>query len=497
MNTLKNIEKELNYTKTENEDIAYKSTLNKNLDLFGLMGSVERGSTNLLKLFVDAYEENQELAIRNLFYLRDIRSGMGERKSFRKILEWLAKNNSTAITNIIHHIPQYGRWDDILLLIENTQTKSATIKFINEQLQKDKNSDTPSLLAKWLPSNNTSNKKSRKLALIISDELNLTPKNYRQLLSSLRKKIGIIETKLTERQYDFNYSKVPSQAMHKYTAAFFRNDRVRYQEYLEKLTRGHASINVGTLFPHQIISQYLNSILYNNYQEYEPHRIKLMEEQWKALKRNTTDKNTIVVRDGSGSMYGLPINIATALAILYSEQLKGDFKDKFITFSSKPQLVSLRHLESLKNKLDELVNYNDYTNTNIEKVYKLILKASKNVPKEDQIDKILIISDMEFDVSSVYDYGNIDIDLSTYENIKKAYKKKNVKMPEIVFWNVAARNIHFPTTKKDKVKLISGFSNNILLDILNDETPNALEFMKKCLEKYKEVSDDFIKEKER
>ena len=277
--------------------------------------------------------------------------------------------------------------------------------------------------------------------------------------------------------------------MHKYRQAFYRNDEKRYLEYLSNLSKGETKINVGTLYPHQIISKYYKSISNWESKSIEEYEIKLMEEQWKAMERFETETNTIVVRDGSGSMLGTPLEIATALAILYSEQLKGEFKDKFITFSSKPELISLEKCETLQEKLNEIATYGDCSNTNIELVYNVILKSSINVPEEEQIDKVIIISDMEFDGGW---QGDIDIEMSRYDKIKRKYKKRNIKMPEIVFWNVDARSIHFPTTDKDNVKLISGYSNYVLQDILKDITTDPIEFMMETLDKYKEVSDKYL-----
>ena len=486
MKTLENIINELNKTTTENNDVAYKSTFDSNLDLFGLMGGMRNNTDDFMKLFVKAYRDDKELAIRNLFYLRDVRGGMGERNNFRKAIEWLAKNEPLSLNSIIELIPEYGRWDDVLVLLDNNLTRQATMSAIRNQLEKDLKSESPSLLAKWLPSVNTSSKETRKKALKIIDDLGINSKSYRKMLTGLRRKIGVLETKLSSKEYDFDYSKVPSQAMHKYSDAFFRNDTYRYQTYLNSLMEGETKINVGTLYPHQIISE-----CFNSYGDTENYKIQLMEEQWKAMERGEANSNTIVVRDGSGSMSGTPLDISTALAILYSEQLNGEFKDRFITFSSEPKLVSLNHCKTLKDKLDIVNEYDDCSNTNIELVYNLIFTSSLNVPEDEQIDRVLIISDMEFDDGWS---GGLDIDMSTYDSIKLKYRQAGIKMPEIVFWNVDARSIHFPTTDKDNVKLVSGYSNHVLQDILNDKTKSATDFMLSTLEKYKDVSDKFIQE---
>lgn len=486
MTTLENIKRELNNTTTENGDKAYRSTLNHNLDLFGLMGAVSFGNDKLMDLFNKAYRENEELAIRNLFYLRDIRTGMGRRDDFRTIVSSLATINPEAVCRIAKFIPEYGRWDDVLVLLDNPKTRDCAVELISDQLTLDMLSDETSLLAKWLPSINSKNKDVRKKALMIKDHLQLTNEEYRKILSKLRKKIGIVESKMTDKEYDFDYSQVPSRAMNKYRSAFVRNDGERFTQYLEDLSSGKegVKVNVKTLYPHEIIS--IGGSIYGFWNDRTREQdLALMEAQWKALDRGSTDKNTIVVRDGSGSMIGTPLFVSTALAILYSEQLKGEFANKFITFSSTPELISLDGFNTLKEKLNEVYKYNDCSNTNIEQVYNLILKASIGVPEEERIEQVIIVSDMEFDECS-------DVNMSTYNFIKEQYRKAEIEMPEIVFWNVDAREIHFPTTDKDKVKLVSGYSNAVLQDVLNDNTSTAEEFMLSVLERYKEVSDAYI-----
>lgn len=486
MKTLENIKRELNNTYTENGDKAFRSTFNSNLDLFGLMGSVSFGNDKIIELFNKAYKDNEEIAIRNLFYMRDIRTGMGRRNDFRTIISNLANINPDAVCRIAKFIPEYGRWDDVLVLLDNPKTRDCAVELISDQLTLDMLDDNASLLAKWLPSINSKNKDVRKKALMIKDHLQLTNEEYRKILSKLRKKIGIVESKMTDKKYDFDYSQVPSRAMNKYSSAFVRNDNERFSQYLEDLSTGKegVKVNVGTLYPHEIIKVYDGMFSYG-YHKLSEQEISLMESQWKALERGTTDKNTIVVRDGSGSMIGTPLHISTALAILYSEQLKGEFANNFITFSSTPELISLDGLDTLKDKLDKVYKYDDYNNTNIEQLYNLILRASVGVLEEERIEQVIIVSDMEFDACS-------DVSMSTYDFIKEQYRQAEIEMPEIVFWNVDAREVHFPASNKDKVKLVSGYSNAVLQDVLNDNTSTAEEFMLSVLERYKEVSDAYI-----
>lgn len=480
MNTFNNMETILNSTRTENGDLALHSTKNKNLDLFGLMGSMNHNDENLYGLFMDAYNENPELAIMNLFYLRDVRGGMGRRDAFRRILQMLAQKDPAKVKKILELIPEYGRWDDLVGLLDVPLLEDAVLFVIGVQLKKDLSStDNVSLLAKWLPSINASSKKTTAYAKKIAKGLGMSEPLYRKILSKLRKRINIVESKLSKKEYDFDYSQLPSKAMNKYQKAFHRNDRERYEGYLEELTQGKTKVNVSTLYPHEIIRGTISS--WRRVADVTP----LQEAQWKALDRTKSDTNAIVVRDGSGSMMGKPIEIATALSILYSEQLTGEFKDKFITFSRNPELVDLSSCKTLADKIAVCNKYGSIQNTDIEKTYNLIFKASKGVPYEEQIDRMVIISDMEFDYGAEYSQ-------STYDAIKAKYAKAEMKFPEIVYWNVNARSIHFPAGKDENIKLISGFSNSVLQDVMTSKDLSPTTFMLNALSRYRHVADLYV-----
>lgn len=516
MNALQAIGKLLNCTQTENGDLAYKSSGSSCLDFFSLCGGMRKNISDLERLFTKAYAENPLVAIKILFYMRNVRGGLGERKSFRVLLKELAKEYPETAKQIVYAVPEYGRWDDLLVLMD-TPAKDEAISLIKRQIEKDKaamgkgeNSSTTdtklcqsagsvSLLGKWLPSINTSSKESVRHAKILMTALGMKAVEYRKLCSALRNEIKILEDKLRRRDYSFDYSIQPSQAMLRYRKAFMRNDGKRYKAYLnsfveqaEKIARGEVipdkekvTLNAKTLYPYQIVAPFMNSWGGNGLTTEEELPL---EASWKALDRRKFNSKTIVVRDGSGSMYGTgdfaAINIATSLALLFAEQLGGAYKDTFITFSSEPRLVQIPNkADTLKKKLSFISKFNDCSNTDIGKVYDLILKVAKNgeVPKEEMIERILIISDMEFDACAE--------GVSTFEHYREKFEKAGYVLPEIVFWNVEARNAHLPVTQNEKgVKLVTGASANIFANVITDDlkvvTPQ--DFMLKMLEPYAE-----------
>lgn len=477
MSIMNEIQKELNYTYTENGDIAYISTLNANLDYFGIAGASRRRQDNVLDLFKKAWKEAPITATKNMFYLRDVRGGSGERDSFRTSLGYIIQKEPEIALAFMPYVPEYGRWDDVLLYLENSKTKKQAASFIKKQLEKDltnKRAGKPiSLCSKWMPSVNASSKKTRSMALSLANEMSYKISKYRKMLSELRDGI-IVEKNLTERDYSFQYEKLPGRALQKYERAFLRNDKNRFDVYKNELKKGTVQAKVQTLYPHEILAKGCNEWLQIN----KRADFDYIQSLWNAIERSEDAKNTIVVRDGSGSMAGIPMMVSTAMAILFSEQLTGEFKDKFITFSSLPQLIDLSTCENLKEKLVICEKHRDISNTDISKVYDLLLKASKNItnPKE-YIQRVVIISDMEFD------YGTENV--PTYETMKEKFDKAGIPLPEIVYWNVDARRVHF-AAKADQpnIRFVSGMSKNIIDSIINNESVSAYDLMVKTLEKY-------------
>ena len=503
MNALQAMKINLNVAHTENGDLAYKSTGSACLDFFSLCGGMRRNVSDLSKLFVKAFAEEPVVAIKILFYMRNIRGGLGERNSFRVLLKELAQFYPETAKKILYAIPEYGRWDDVLVLMD-TSIKDDAVALIKAQLEKDKatigEEGEVSLLGKWLPSINTSCAESVSLAKQLMTALDMKAVEYRKLCSALRKEIKILEDNLRRKDYTFDYSKQPSQAMLRYKKAFMRNDEERYKAFLnkvveqaEKLARGEeipeeekVKLNTKTLYPYQIVAPFIHGIYGIN--NLNPEKALPLEASWKALDRGTFASKTIVVRDGSGSMYGCgdfaAINIATSLALLFAEQLDGAYKNSFITFSSEPRLIQIpESCDTLQKKMLYISKFNDCTNTDIGKVYKLLLDVAKNkaVPKEEMIERVLIISDMEFDCCSGRE--------STFEFYKREFEEAGYELPELVFWNVEARDTHLPVTQNEKgVKLVSGASANIFADVVSGDLKvvTPYEFMMKILEPYSE-----------
>ncbi len=445
---LGSLRKGTNKTKTENGADTLKSTLNPLVDFFAMGGATRDNETLGLDLFKKAFAFDEQKAIRILFYLRDVRGGQGERNLFRNALEYLGKKEKKVGKKIVEYIPEYGRFDDMFSLPVDFYKE-----FIENQLTEDWKSDTPSLLAKWMPSENTSSKETRALAKEIREALGGTPRDYRKTLSALRKKIKLIEHNITDKDYDsIDYSKIPSQASLKYRKAFYRNDEARYSKFLEKVEKGEATINAATLYPYQV---------YDAVQDDQGTANAL----WKALPDYTDGRNALVVADVSGSMSGRPMSVSVSLALYFAERNKGQFKDHFITFSGNPHLQKITG-KTLEQKMNSIENAEWEMNTNLKAVFELLVDTAveNDADPEEMPSTIYIISDMEFD--ECISGG------TNFEAIDKMYKKAGYTRPNLVFWNVNAHQKNVPVEQdQEGVTLVSGCSASTFKLVVEGKTP--------------------------
>ncbi len=455
---LQYLKNEANLTFTENGAVTNKSTGDYNIDLFATIGAIRHlTDEEIIDRFVRAYSEDKDIAMKIVFYARDIREGLGERRVFRVILNWLAKNHPESVNKNLQYIAEYGRYDD-LLCVFGTPCEATAMEIIKEQLHKDltamaENKEV-SLLGKWLPSINTSNADAVANAKRIAKYLNMNAKDYRKTLSSLRAYIKILENNLRLRDYTFDYSKQPSNAMTKYREAFLRNDLERYKAYLESVNKGEAKMNTSNVYPYQLVQPYLNYYNMNNLSEDERLSVNTT---WANLPDYGGDEDILAVIDGSGSMYSswtqpVPASVALSLGLYFAERNKGAYRNHFITFSERPQLVELKG-ETFLDKLQYAMTFNEVADTNIEAVFALILNTAvkNNLSNKDLPSKIVIISDMEFN------YCARNASLSNFQNAKRMFEQQGYQLPEIVFWNVNSRNTQQPVTKNDEgVALVSG-----------------------------------------
>jgi len=487
---LDQLKKEANLTLTENLATTHVTTMSDCLDLFATIGALRNApNEEIITRFMRAFAENPDMAVKTLFFARDIRGGLGERKVFRTILECMTKHSPESVIKNLWAVPEFGRYDDLLVLLDSS-VKQYTIDYIRTQIEADVNvldgEGSVSLLAKWLPSVNASNTKTVSLGKHIAKALGMKDSEYRRMLSKLRARIAIIENNLRERDYSFDYSKQPSRAMLKYRKAFIRNDSERYQEFLGKVEKGEVKLNTGTLYPYDIVRPF---VAYNMCEDISKAERKSADVTWNALEDFTNGENALVVVDGSGSMYmqgnPIPATVALSLGVYFAEHNKGAFANHFITFSENPRLVEIKGKDIFE-KINYCATFNEIANTDIEKVFRLILStAVKNkTPQNELPSTIYIISDMEFD------YCSDNADLTNFENAKKAFAKYGYQLPIVVFWNVQSRAKQQPVTINEQgVVLVSGCSPRVFSMVMSGNlSPYAFMLETLGIERYKKIT---------
>ena len=152
-----------------------------------------------------------------------------------------------------------------------------------------------------------------------------------------------------------------------------------------------------------------------------------------------------------------PPAVALSLGLYFAERNKGAFKNHFIEFSARPQLIEIKG-DTFAEKLRYVASFNEIANTNLEAVFNVILEtAAKNkVSQEELPSKLIIISDMEFDMCME------NASATVFENAKAKFARFGYELPQVIFWNAASRNRHQPVRMNEAgVALVSGVTPRI------------------------------------
>ena len=455
-----------------------------------------------LRLFIISYEEDPLYTMKWLMYARHIKLGLGERDVFRMMLTKIGDlHPEMALQFIIGtELWNYGRWDDVLRIFFDTTSAflhDGLGELIANQFRRDvmgcELGDSISLLAKWMPSNNTSSKQKRSEAVILQSLLHLNAREYRKILSRLREHLAVVDRKASLNQWnDINYNHVPSKANLKYRNAFLKHDEERRKDYLASLQKGDDSgkINADSMFLYDIVQAYIenNSFWGGSLNPYD----ETLEQLWNAQESPKDYDDILVIRDGSGSMGQklsgnssvTALNVADSIALYCAQHNKNEsFKNRFITFSNRPQMVDISMCQTLRDKLRRLHRFDDYSNTDIEATFDLILNTSvKNHLRQDELpSSCLVISDMQFDQATKHEDNTTVIELC-----RQKFEALGYTMPRLIFWNVSvyAHNTIPVQMHPSGVILVSGFSKSIVDMVvsreLDPETALKAELDAKC-----------------
>lgn len=488
---------------TLNGDFSYSSSGSKLLDCFFKLGGLLKGTEReILEYFVPAFNDNPVQAIMMMFYFRDIRKGQGMRQAFKHILKYLADNHPEYLAPVLDLVPFYGRWDDLWILL-NTELEMDVLNLVAEQLNQDiekihlNELTSISLLAKWLPSLNAG-KKSRKLAKKFAAVFGLTEREYRLTLSTLRSHLVLVETKMCDQLWkQINYSHVPSKAFKLYSKAFKRHDLDRFQDFLDRATsddkkvRATAKVNAQAIFPYDIVRPLASDFFYmkgtTSYSSSAKYQAQIA--QWNNLPDSGTNKNILCVLDVSGSMNGAPIAAALSLGIYTAERNTSKWKNLLYLFSSDCLLIQFKESDNLVDKLKAIARQRvHYGSTNIRAVFNHILDTAQKgkLSSEDMPETLVIISDMEFDPSEMYDSSRTQ---TMHKEMLAKFEKAGYNLPKLIFWNVSTKTNTTPVQYHESgTVLVSGYSPSIF-NTLTGGAFNPLDAMNRVIlsERYQPV----------
>lgn len=454
--------------RTANGMKARKSTAKATVDLFYNIGA-SRGK-NIVPAFTAAYVENKDLALRIAQWARDVRGGSGERQLFRDILVHLEKTDIDAAFALLRKVPEVGRWDDIFVF-QTPALKKAAYTMLGDALR-----ERNGLAAKWTP-------RKGKVAMEIREFFGMTPKQYRKSLVALTK---VVETQMCANDWDgINFSHVPSVAARNYKKAFNRHTPL-FAEYVAKLVKGDKTVkvNADAIFPHEVLKGIAHA--YKSFDKTEKDHIKA---QWDALPNYVGDASILPIVDVSGSMTcpvgggGATrcIDVAVGLGLYLADKNKGVFKDTFLTFSDKPELVTLKG--DILQKLDQMVKSDWEMSTNLHAAMNKILSVAVkgNVPDSDMPKMLLVLSDMQFNQCARYDD-------SAMEMIERKFAEAGYTVPQIVFWNLNSSGNVPVKADKSGAALVSGFSPSIMKALLSADldqfTPEGIMLKTVMVDRY-------------
>ena len=498
MNSFLNGMKQVNnFAVTENGALTHFTTMDGLMDLFA-MGAAYRTRTDedVILLFKNAFDADPVYALKCLFYIRDVRGGQGERRFFRVATKWLAKYNTAAMQRNLIHVPEFGRWDDLFVFI-GTPLETAALDIIKHQLALDAQCKTPSLLAKWMPSENTSSSKTVKTAKVVRKYLGMSPKQYRKVLSALRARINVLERLMSEGRWDeIEFDKIPSKAGIKYKNAFARHDIERMksdkivQSYADFAKSETTKVNAKALYPYEVVAKGIEVMgIRRSGWGYSSHAAKPMDDTdrlmvnkyWENLQDYFNGKsfNGLAVVDTSASMRGYdaasPINVAISLGMYCAERAKGPFAGHYVAFSRNPRLVNVQGVDFC-DKVKRIYDANLCENTNIEATFDMLLNTAiqNHCSQDDLPQNIIVISDMEFDqgTSEGWGYNRTTFNAKTVmEKMRIKWANHGYRMPHLIYWNVQARQNNIPEDMGcGLVSYVSGMSPSIFEQIMSGKT---------------------------
>jgi len=504
----------------------YKEPVGESQELLALFGALNRDLPGE-KLYVLLENAIRTASVEDLlvlaFHTRDILEGKGERELFYKmflLFLHLVHLSKDTVLKLVKLIPDYGAWFDLQRLVEddmdsteNNDMLQRIIDIYAEQLKLDDASTGKlSLAGKWAPREGKSDGwLAKRLARHMFGEQPTPYKLYRQLVSRVNANLDTVERKMCHDAQghhhfaDIQPGKVPSRCLKTKRNAFFDEgkngegacevrhpddpDRVKCRENFQQhmnnaIKEGEVKVKVHgkTLMPHEFIVELERAV--HVHMTDDGH--KTLQAQWNDLRDSILSKGTlgktVVMSDFSGSMRSgghgnvQPIHVSKGLGLLCAECTSQAFRDRILTFESKPTWHNVSRYNNLRDRINSFNNVSQGLSTNFQAAMNLVLSrlVEAKVPVGEEPDIILVITDMGWDEAN----KNKDGFETHIDRIKREFKTAgDWKVPTIVIWNVSGKfQEYHHKSDTEGVCVISGWSPAILKYIMTGE--NIVEKMK-------------------
>jgi hypothetical protein len=253
-------------------------------------------------------------------------------------------------------------------------------------------------------------------------------------------------------------------ASRNYKKAFGRHTP-KFAEYVAALVKGTpgVKVNANAIFPHDVLKGVINT--YGS--ALNKTELDHVTAQWDALPNYVGDASILPIVDVSGSM-SCPagktgsvtcLDVSVSLGLYLADKNKGVFKDTFLTFSTKSELLTLKG--NIVDKVNQMVRSKWDMSTNLHAAFEKILSVAvkAKAPQSDMPAMVLILSDMQFDQC-------VRNDDSAMQMIERKYAEAGYTVPKVVFWNLNASDNVPVKSDKSGAALVSGFSPAIMASLL-------------------------------
>ena len=465
----------------------------------------ELDSEQLYKYLEESMSEDMVDTFVLCFNLRDSRGGKGERLLGRHALGWLCVNYPIEFRRVIHLLPEYGRWDDLLYLFPSVlkvsdfrrmrkeysdddieyirTTQNMIVDMFCDQLDEDKKNMEEglpvSLCAKWTPTECNSLDRLTGVYDELVKALGVTPKEFRKEYNTpLRAYLKVVETYMCKNQWsEIDFNKVPSCAMKKLKSAFESHEPDRFKAWADSLKTGETQVNANQLYPHELVKEVRQKGFADD----------VVEAQWNVIIQSVRGmgvlSDCIAVVDTSSSMCTpncLPLDVAVAMGMIISEVATGPFRNNLLTFNTNPDFVMIPE-GGMYDRLNAVQKMPWGGSTNLEGVFRLVLERAResNLDPESMPKRLFIISDMQFNTA----IDHCGTSVTNMEKVESLYKESGYERPQIVFWNVNGKTEDFPcTTDSNGTVMISGFSPAILKSVMNCKSCSSVDIMRFTLD---------------